>query len=614
MSDSSKAVFLSYASQDAEAVQRIAEALRAAGIEVWFDRNELVGGDAWDAKIRKQIAECALFVPVISANSQARREGYFRLEWKLAAQRTHMIADGTPFLLPVVLDGTRDTEALVPSEFKGVQWTRFPNGEPSAAFCARVVKLLSASENVDLALTDGAPAAPATAPARRKSAWIGYGWAAVGLVFGLVYAVRPLWQQRKADPAPPLSVAAPTSTRGNPIARALDLRALNGLTRDRLSAAEELLAQALKSDSTNAEALAIAAQVDALMVYRSWDLSDERRQTAAKRSARALALAPDDFESRRAQAIVAGYMMRTPASLQEAETIYRSLVQARPKDANVLEELGTLLLNRKKFEEAAQIFAQASRPQLAGTALYWAGRIPEARRMADELLAQRRTPAALILKANVELFGYNDRKAAQAAVGQLTPTELQEDDAAGIALRLAVLSRDADGLLRLLEPFPHPFVSILGVNYPRQYWTGLARSWQNQPEAAEIEWRGGLRSLEERLAAKPSDADALSWMAMLQSCLGHREEMEKALRTYANYRDLSAGRWDFNYCLPLLRIGVKKDEVIERLARTLRDKQNFNRILYAWARYSPEFDPVRGNPQFESLLREVRPENAAPFE
>ncbi len=51
-----QAVFLSYASQDAEAVLRIAEALRAAGVEVWFDKDELVGGDAWDAKIRGQIA------------------------------------------------------------------------------------------------------------------------------------------------------------------------------------------------------------------------------------------------------------------------------------------------------------------------------------------------------------------------------------------------------------------------------------------------------------------------------------------------------------------------------------------------------------------------------
>jgi hypothetical protein len=82
--DSSRAVFLSYASQDAEAARRICEALRAAGIEVWFDQNEpldplgahgLVGGDVWDAKIRKQIRECALFIPIISANTQARLEG-----------------------------------------------------------------------------------------------------------------------------------------------------------------------------------------------------------------------------------------------------------------------------------------------------------------------------------------------------------------------------------------------------------------------------------------------------------------------------------------------------------------------------------------------------------
>ena len=41
-----KAVFLSHASQDAEAAKRIAESLRAAGVEGWFDQSELVGRDA----------------------------------------------------------------------------------------------------------------------------------------------------------------------------------------------------------------------------------------------------------------------------------------------------------------------------------------------------------------------------------------------------------------------------------------------------------------------------------------------------------------------------------------------------------------------------------------
>ena len=100
MTEASHAVFLSYASQDAEAAQRICEDLRAAGIEVWLDQSELRGGDAWDLKIRQQIRDCALFVPIISVNTASRLEGYFRLEWKLAVDRSHLMAAEKPFLLP----------------------------------------------------------------------------------------------------------------------------------------------------------------------------------------------------------------------------------------------------------------------------------------------------------------------------------------------------------------------------------------------------------------------------------------------------------------------------------------------------------------------------------
>ena len=43
VTEASRAVFLSYASQDA-GTQKICEGLRAAGIEVWLDQSELRGG------------------------------------------------------------------------------------------------------------------------------------------------------------------------------------------------------------------------------------------------------------------------------------------------------------------------------------------------------------------------------------------------------------------------------------------------------------------------------------------------------------------------------------------------------------------------------------------
>jgi len=78
-----RAVFISYASQDLVAARCICDALRAVGVEVWFDQSDLRGGDAWDAAIRKQVKKCALFLPLISVNTDTRSEGYFRRELAL---------------------------------------------------------------------------------------------------------------------------------------------------------------------------------------------------------------------------------------------------------------------------------------------------------------------------------------------------------------------------------------------------------------------------------------------------------------------------------------------------------------------------------------------------
>src|ERR1700691_4238281 len=143
LSGISRTVFISYASQDTEAASLICEALRATGIEVWFDRSELRGGDAWVQSIRKQIKTCALFLPVISRNTHDRDEGYFRLEWKLAVDRCHLMAADKAFLLPVVVDDTPDDDDRVPERFREVQWTRLPGGVTPAEFVERVRRLLS---------------------------------------------------------------------------------------------------------------------------------------------------------------------------------------------------------------------------------------------------------------------------------------------------------------------------------------------------------------------------------------------------------------------------------------------------------------------------------------
>ena len=165
------AVFLSYASEDAAAAARIAAALRTAGLEIWLDQSELRGGDAWDRQIRGRIHDCRLFIAVISANTEARDEGYFRREWKLAVDRTHDMAEKKTFLLPVVIDQTSERTATVPDKFREVQWTRLPGGETPPEFAARVVRLLSPQASP--APAAGSPRVPAAAAQPVGTAYAG---------------------------------------------------------------------------------------------------------------------------------------------------------------------------------------------------------------------------------------------------------------------------------------------------------------------------------------------------------------------------------------------------------------------------------------------------------
>jgi adenylate cyclase len=186
VTEPSHAVFLSHASQDAEAAQRICEALRAAGIEVWFDQSALRGGDAWDRQIRQRIHGCRLFLAVISANTEARDEGYFRREWKLAVDRTHDMAENKTFLVPIVIDDTSERGASVPDKFREVQWTRLVAGHAPPAFVARISALMGTATGEDAA-TPSAPAgsvAQARAPRRR----IGVVWLGIAALLALAGA------------------------------------------------------------------------------------------------------------------------------------------------------------------------------------------------------------------------------------------------------------------------------------------------------------------------------------------------------------------------------------------------------------------------------------------
>src|ERR1700729_2439172 len=141
------AVFISYAREDLAAVQLIKAGLEAAGITTWFDFDRLEVGDDYDRKIQRNIARCSYFIPVVSATTQRRLEGYFRREWSYAIDRARNMADGALFILPVSIDATNAAEALVPDKFKALHFNQLPGGAVPADFAQRLGDFMRARQD-----------------------------------------------------------------------------------------------------------------------------------------------------------------------------------------------------------------------------------------------------------------------------------------------------------------------------------------------------------------------------------------------------------------------------------------------------------------------------------
>jgi hypothetical protein len=132
-SDSGGTIFISYSSADLGPAKSLYDGLQKIGGDVaWFDKSVLKPGDEWERQILGAIQKCALFLPVLSTNTETRHEGYFRKEWDEAAERSRRI-QGRKFIFPIVIDADYDMNrySLLPERFRSFQFGHAPRGEMS---------------------------------------------------------------------------------------------------------------------------------------------------------------------------------------------------------------------------------------------------------------------------------------------------------------------------------------------------------------------------------------------------------------------------------------------------------------------------------------------------
>ena len=625
MSDATNAVFLSYASQDAEAARRICDALRSGGVEVWFDQSELVGGDSWDTKIRKQIKECALFVPVISAATQARTEGYFRLEWRLADQRTHLMAKGRAFLLPVVIDDTTDADAAVPDSFTEVQWTRLPGGETTPAFCERVRKLLRGDEaTAGAALRrDGSAASGHQAPRAASRRDRGRRWwalAAAGVAAAAVLVLLLREARREPLPATRLPVAvAPLTEAQKYLAQAQ--QAYEGgdeINRDNLFLAEELVQRALALDPAEPAAWEFAAWLSYIMVWHSIDESSPRRDKMLQQANRAVALAPDSVAARlmlatarlgTAQSVRAA--MSETSQLEEIERELTALAAREPANWKIQRALGTTYRFMNQTDDAIRCLQRAV--ELSGehpmasadlvNVLLRRQRYAEAEPILARALPRRPTGRLLAFDVLLKCRWQGDTAGALRAIETWPGWLLKEDRGVAVAWQAAYWGRQPAVALRLLSQYPRDSVRDVNFSGPRAVLSARAHELAGNTAAAQSDWQAVVQRCERDLASNTQDVTALYWKAWAQARLGAPAEAQATATLLRQRLQSVASNYFTNQITAALWAIVGWNDVaLADLQTEFATPVDGYSLTRAYLQLEPAFDSLRSDARFKELL------------
>lgn len=537
MDPTPKAVFLSYASEDAGAVQGLVDALRSRGVEVWFDRNELRGGDAWDQKIRRQIRECALFMPVITASTNARGEGYFRLEWKLAVDRSHLLADDEPFIYPVAIGDFPDAAARVPDRFREVQWARLGTKDTAESIANRAAKLLADPR--------AHPPSPRAAPRPRIKA--GYVWAVIGIAIGLGFATRPLWYpKREAKPA--IAASTHPSKEAKELAeRAVERTRKFNYTREDLHTAGDFARQATERDPTLARAWGARARVESLWINRNWDGGDARKRATEGFARRALALDPEEPDGLAALAIV----LRAQQAVPEAIALLERALKVAPDEGHFRRALAQAYWMQGSNTESYDTLQEAVRRDPKDAIAYYqlamfSANLVVNRKDAppdvgaaigyiDRALEIETFANAIVYKAALLAVHRGDLDGALKTLDGLAALPLQEqaeDRATFFQMWIALMARQPERALAAAKRTTSTYFSDAMVAGPVGWLKGFAHRQAGRANAAAEEWRGAERLLRDRIREQPDVLLHQAELAITLALLGQRSEAAKQFARY----------------------------------------------------------------------------------
>ncbi len=220
-----------------------------------------------------------------------------------------------------------------------------------------------------------------------------------------------------------------------------------------------------------------------------------------------------------------------------------------------------------------------------------------------------------LFRAGGFLEGFADLAPLRAAVGAAAPSDRREAAILqAYRLLLALCARDPSEIEAALAPNVRPRIILHSSTYPKPWFQALACRLRGDEEGAQKAFAAARGDMELVVQANPTDARALSILAMIDAGLGRADQ---AVREGEHAREIgtsekSAVSGPVLGCnLAVVYAWTNQPDRAIRLLEDLASHGAAAALMfqptYGDLRLNPIWDPLRKKPRFEALIKRLAP-------
>lgn len=392
---------------------------------------------------------------------------------------------------------------------------------------------------------------------------------------------------------------------------------LTGQINERLREAVDLLTQAITRDPEFFLAYCRLASAHNYVYFFGLDHSATRLALADEALKAVVRLRPDAGETHLARA---DFLYRCYLDYEKARGELAIAQQALPNNSEIFELTGYIDRRQGFWSESARNLqrALALDPRnffiLEEIALSYQ-ETRQFRSMAaalDRVLTLApRDQDTQVTRALVDLEWRADPKPLHEKIRTiLTENADAASDVAAQWFHLALCERDPAAVTEALAAIPASGTAA-DLNFPRSWCEAVAARFKGDADIAQAAFRTARAELDRTLNEQPDYAPTLCVLGLIDAALGHKDEAIQEGRHAIELLPITKNSIDgaelMKYMGVIYAWCGERDLAIDQIAATLKIPST---LSYGNLKLHPYWDSLRGDPRFETIVRDLAPKDS----